>query len=176
MVYAFRSSAWWGPFQLPGSQLHVLLRWWLYRSILSCSSKTEVPNKRFNPTYAADGFARLLSRCSRGIRGLTWALGSVVTLAIVSFATSVIWASPLLARGWPPTHVCGGSALYNVRCISFKPLHREYSTDLGEDRSHLLKGRSIINSGMLLLAGAMSCGVYYVGCGLITLRVSRSRA
>lgn len=33
------------------------------------------PNKRFNPTYAASGFGWWLSRRSRGIRGLTWALG-----------------------------------------------------------------------------------------------------
>ena len=45
-----------------------------FNSAIIATLGCKLPNKRFNPTYAAGGFGWCLSRRSRGIRGLTWAL------------------------------------------------------------------------------------------------------
>jgi hypothetical protein len=71
---------------------------------------TPMPNMRFNPTYAAGGFVSLLSHRLRGIRGLTWALGSAsngkqspatssMTAVYRSWGT-VMWLHPRRCGYW----------------------------------------------------------------------------
>jgi hypothetical protein len=101
----------------------------LYRLWTKHSASTVVsPNKRFNPTYAASGFVWLLSRRSRGIRGLTWALGSVnVSSSLQSdeVAKTALWLSgvsiisaPLTALFWSIPMLRGPFASTGFNCAS----------------------------------------------------------